>query len=489
MNYSRFPSEFTFMCLAVAVAAVLGGCGSDKELSNRPSQSGTAPTIETHESTVGVLVSVALADVQQMAEKAVPDKFSDSGNGEDVCGKVLGAEICAGTRYSFDANRGSITLSAANPQTLRVSVPVSISGKGGFRGDGAKLLGLNAKNFSAAAIFTVDITPGLSPQWCPQFDVQASYTWTASPKVEIVGGVWVDVKKQVEDQIYNQLPKLKANLANAVDCKAIREPLEKAYAVTSAPLQVPQLGTLYANVTPASIGFSGLQVTPSEISAAATITAKVEISTAAARANALPLPDVTTIPVSVPKIQVALPVRASYSVLTEQLNRAVAGQTFAQKTATGTVSVKVRGLEVYPSNGKLVVGFDMEATTPRGVPNAKGKIYLLGTPKVNGTVVSLADASFATVLDQAFWQVVASLFESEIKSAINRAARYDLANDMARGKQALAIAVASTTAAGDAKLAVKVDEVDMRPGRIVAADGELVAEGLFSAVVTVGIKG
>jgi len=487
MTRSRFPFKSTLV--VAAAAAMLAGCGSDKELSTRPTQSGATPTCETQTSTVGALVTVPMAGVQQMVDKAVPSSFSDGGNGADVCAKIVFTDVCAGTSYSFNASRGAITLSAAGPQALRVSVPVSIDGQGGFRGDGAKLLKLDKKNFSAAAILTADITPKLSPQWCPQFDVQASYSWTSSPRVEIVGGVWVDVRKQVQDKIDAELPKLKAALAGAVPCSTVRAPLEKAFAVTSAALQVPQVGTLYANVTPSAIGFSGLQVTPLAMSASATITAKVEVSSSPAEARQLPLPDMTTIPASVPKLHIALPVRASYAVLNEQVNKAVAGHTFEQQTPAGKASVTVKAVEVYPSNGKIVVGIDMDAKMPHGVPDAKGRVYLLGTPKVDGAVVSLADAGFAAVLDQAFWQVAAELFETQIKSAISDAARYDLTNDIARAKQAIASAVGKPIAAGGAQLQVSVDEVNMRPGRIVAADTELVAEGLFSAAVTVGVKG
>ncbi len=148
--------------------------------------------------------------------------------------------------------------------------------------------------------------------------------------------------------------------------------------------------------------------------------------------------------------------------------------------------MKVNGVEVYPSGTSVVVGIDMEATTPKPVPNAKGKIYLLGKPATDGTVIRLTEVRYSSALDSTFWQAASTVFEGQIQTAIAKAAVLDLSAEIAKGKEAIDKALQASNATSG--FGVTLRNVDMKLGRIAAGEKEFAVEGLFSAAVTIEAK-
>lgn len=371
-----------------------------------------------------------------------------------------------------------------------MTLPVSFDGNGGFSDNGEigkrviRLLSLGAKNFDGALIINADLTPALGEDWCPKLNVAVTYRWTSDPKVEIVSGVKVTVKGEVEKAINDKLPELVATARDAIDCTRFKAEVAKVYGSRTFPVDIPNVGKVHINVTPTNIAFSGVSVTPSDVSAAVAMTAIVDVSGTPLTPALLLLPKLTTIKAEPPVMSVAVTIRAPYTLLTTAVTAAVVGKTFEQETPAGKAKIKVNGVEVYPSNGKIVLGVDVDADMPSGVPDARGRIYLLATPKVEGgTRISLPDISYTTALDSTFWAAASALFEGPIKKAIRDAAVYDLTNDAVKAREAIAKALADPALAPGLK--VSVSNVDMKLGRLAVADKEFAAEGLFSAAATV----
>lgn len=479
-------NKFNVIACAALVVVATTAC-TKKELTERPPILGDTLTFATMPSTIGTLVSLPISDLKALINAQVPPSFSERGNGPDVCVNLLFTKACAGTQYQFTATRaGDISVVPVGPGTLRLSVPIEFSGNGGLRGTGAELLKLDVKSFRGGLVLIADITPKLRADWCPELDLKPTYQWTSAPAVEIVGGAWVDVKGQVQGALDKAIPTMIEQVKTAVDCGKFKSGVEKLYATQSFPIETPQFGKIYANVVPQGIGFSGIAVGEDAVKAAITLTTKVDISTQPLTSEQLPLPGLNSIASTEPKTTIALPVRAPYGVITQHIQQAVVGKTFEQNTPLGPLAVKVNGVEVYPSGANVVVGVDMEATTPSPAPNAKGKIYLLGKPATDGTVIHLSDVRYSTVLDSAFWQVASTVFEGQIRSAITKAATHDLSNEISKGKEAIEKALRHSNA--QAGFAVTLRNVDMKLGRIAAGANEFVVEGIFSAAASVEVK-
>jgi Domain of unknown function (DUF4403) len=488
----RRASSRTFLiCTAIASVAVLVGCGKTGQLSEAPPNGSQAAAFDTTPSTVGALATIPIAEIKALVNAKVPPSYSASGDGEEACTRILGQKACIGTRYSLNARRtGEIGVEAAGPSALRMTLPVSFDGKGGFSDNGEigkrviRLLSLGARNFNGALVISADLTPVLGEDWCPKLNVAVTYRWTSDPRVEIVSKVNVSVKGEVEKAINDKLPDLVAAARDAIGCTKFNAEVAKVYGSRTFPVDIPNVGKVHINITPTNIAFSGLSVTPCDVSAAVAIAATVDMSGTPLTPALLPLPKLTTIKAEPPVMSVAVTIRAPYTLLTTAVTAAVAGRTFEQETPAGKAKIKVTGVEVYPSNGKIVVGVDVAADMPSGAPDAKGEIYLLATPKVEGgTKISLPDASYTTALNSTFWSAASALFEGPIKKAIRDAAVYDLTNDVVKARDAIAKAIADPALAPGLK--VSISNVDMKLGRVAVADKEFAAEGLFSAAAIV----
>jgi hypothetical protein len=159
-------SKRVIIAISVVVVSILVGVWwywqRDRNLSEAPPESALAPPPDTAQSTIAVNVTVPFSLLAAQAEKSAPSNYSDGGNGPDACVDLgLLGKSCAGTQYHFSVSRGPISFGPGPDNSIRAAVPLAISGKGGFRGDGAKLLSLDAKNFRGKVEAYADMKLGL----------------------------------------------------------------------------------------------------------------------------------------------------------------------------------------------------------------------------------------------------------------------------------------------------------------------------------------
>lgn len=463
---------FSSLCIVLFLA----GCNGD--LTEKPVRSGIPSTLDTKTSTIGASVVLQNSQLSQIVSSHIPP-LSASGDGEDVC-VVFGVRVCAGTKYEFSGTTGSVVISAADANTIRLDVPVSFSGNGGFRGDVSSLIKADRKNFTGALVLHADLAPTLGPDWCPKLNTTVTYTWTTDPRVEIVSGIWVNVKSQVESKLAEQLPKLVDKARDALNCAQVQGELVKIYGVRTFPVDIPGLGQMHVNVKPANFGFSGIHATNETITLAMTMGANIELSSVAVEPTPLPLPSPMTIPPSTPRMAVAVPVRTSYDTLSAVSTKMLATQIFEKDTPAGKVIVKVESVELYPSNGQLVVGMDIDADLPSSMFDTNGTVYVLGTPTVtDGKKISLISPSFSTSLNNELWTAAASLFEGPILTKLNESGIYDLSGQIKFAQDALATKLSEPNLIPG--MSLQASDVTMQLGRIAVADKTLDVEGLFGA--------
>ena len=468
----------------VIASSALVGC-SRKDISERPPEGGGAPIFATAPSLIGAAVAVPLTQVVEIVNAEVPANHSARGNGENVCGRVLGVRICVGTRYSYTVTRGTIAIKAHSADAIKISVPVSLRGQGGFRGDGARALSLDAKNFQADAVLDIALAPKLNADWCPRLDVSASYRWTTNPRVEIVSRAWIDVRGPVERALNGQLPGLVKKAKAAIDCSRFKADVAKLYGTRTFPIALPWNDKLYVNVQPSDIAFSGLKVDQTSLRVAGVLTVKAEVSGTAIKSSPLPLPPLKNFEsAEAPRLTVALPLRAPYSSLTAAVSQAVSGETFQQETPAGRVAATIGEVRIYPSADKLVVGVGFEAKLPGKILDTKGTVFVVGKPTVEeGTRVALKDVSFTRILDSDVWNGLSVLFDSQIRKAIEEAARYDLSGDIEKAKTVLAGKLADPHTIPGLKLTASNVQISL--GRTAVAANELAIEALFAATVNI----
>ncbi len=271
---------------------------------------------------------------------------------------------------------------------------------------------------------------------------------------------------------------------SAVDCSVIKRESQKVYASQAFPLALANQARVFVNVTPSGIGLSNVVIEPDKMRISGLVTAKAEVSDKGLVPTQMPLPPRQSIPPGAPRMNIALPFRASYEALQVALNRAVAGKTFVGDTPVGQAKVTVKEVEVYPSGDRVVLGLKVSAELPTSWLNTSGDVYLIAKPVVDGPAsIHLADIGFARKLDNDFWNVATVVFEKKIIATLTEASHYDLSRDIDNAKAALDLAVRDPGA--HPGMNVALTDVSMGLGRIAMSERELTVEGLLSARATI----
>lgn len=468
---------------ALATCLQLTGCGL-KDLSERPPEGSSSATFPNDVSRISAAVSVPLDTVAALVDSQVPPSMQDQGHGQDICERPLGVKICVGTRYSYQATRGPISIAAGSPEALVLSMPISVQGQGGFRGTGADILKLDAKNFRAGALLNVKVTPRLGPDWCPTLDLEASYQWTQSPQVEIVSRAWIDVRPAVESALNAQLPSLLAQARSAIDCARFRADIEKVYRTASFPIALPWNDSLHVNVVPLDVHFSGLRVGQSAMGFTTILDVNAEVSGSAIDLRPLPLPPLKSIAAGEPpRLALAIPLRLPYASLTSAAQHLVKGKDFHADTPAGALAVKVNDIRAYPSGEKLVLAVDIDARLPGRFLNTRGTVFIAGTPSIlDASRVAVRDVAVTRILDNDIWNVLSSLFDSQIRQKLEDAAVFDLGEDIAQAKALISAKLADPqTVPG---LAVTATDLDIALTRSALAAKDLAIEARLGATVS-----
>jgi len=439
----------------VFVACLLAACGH-KELSEPPPKKGETVTPDTPESVVAGKIAITYARLAEEANKAAPEGATFAGRADPKpCVRIgpkgdlpfggsydLTKEVCTDADYSITITRvGPVTVAKGPaPNSARASVPITADGWAGLTGAVAEVLKLDRKNLRAAVEAWVDVSLDVDSNWCPKVTATPDFRWTDNAKIEITHNWWIDINGLAAGKLHEQLAKMGDQMVAAISCDKVRTEITKLYAPQSVPIAIPGRGEVFVNVEPLSLGFSGVQATDKALEMAFMLGAKVAMDTTAGTMNAKPLPLLTRVPLAPGKIELALPLRASYQRFNEAIAREVKGKTFSNDTSAGHVAVTVEDAEVYPSGDKVAIGVKFKAQTPSRWFDASGSVYLAGTPTVEneGRVLALTDPTFTRILDNELWNALSALFESQIRGTIAKSARVDLSEPIAQGKAALA---------------------------------------------------
>ncbi|MCV9964541.1 DUF4403 family protein [Pararhizobium sp. BT-229] len=438
-------------------------------LSQEPVRKGVSEPVPASESTLGVRVAVPFQVLNAAINELLPSSFSQEGTGEQVCGWAG----CVGTKYSYTATRSPVTFSR-DGNSARGNVSISVNGKGGFRGDIARVLGLDAKNFEAAADVAVVAAATVTSDWCPVVTATVSYNWTKTPRVEIVNDVYVTLGDLVDKKLTENIATLPEKLKEAIPCDTIKAAAAKAWHNYAVPVQIPDGPLVYVSILPKQVGTSGLVVADEGLRIAVGVVSDVAVSTKAPTEQSTPpLPPLGQVPDSAGKLDVSLPLRAEYTHLNEAIVSAVKGKAFEFAVGSGKGTVEVKEAEVFPSDGKIGLKLVFAADLPGRIFNTSGTVYATAkvTPDETGQVIQLTDFSYSRILDNGVWSALSAVFEGQLRQQIENNGRIDLKPHLEKGRDALQKAISDPTKTNGIK--IEVGEPDAKIVAITPTDDHL----------------
>ena len=394
-------------------------------LSGEPPRRAAALHLPSQESAVALGLRLPLDLLQGVAEQIIPAKFHQT------------SEEGADTRYDLTVTRTSrIKLTEYRGQ-LRATVALALNGTVGLGGGLASLLFFDAKAVEAAAEAQVDFTIGMDDGWCPVTQVAVSYRWTSTPRLEIFGGVWIDIEDRMRTQVEEALRGLPGQIKSLVPCGEVREQALALWQPRSVTVQLPAAPPLYVSIHPQSVGLSELVVDPRDVRLVLGLRARTSI--ASAPPGPLPatfLPPLRPLSHSATehdgRLRLSIPVRAGYDMIRDWLMQEFGREDLAIETPLGPAKLRVRDIFVYPSAPALSLAVTFDADMPGHWPDTKGRVVVSARPVLSqdGRSIRLADLKFARSLDSMVWSMASIVFEQQIRNWLSKIAVYDMKDVM-----------------------------------------------------------
>jgi len=471
--------------LIVVCTAVFWYQALDRDLSEPPRREAGPLPPNVPVSQMALRVTLPFDRLAAQAEAETPHSYAGSGDGPEVCAS-LGVKLCVKTRYDYTAERGPIAFTAGPDNSIRITMPLKVTGHGGFKGSGAKLLRLDAKPFEASTDAYADVSLGLTPDWCPQVEVKPGYS-NLDARIEIASRAQVPVTSLIEKSVRDQLMKLGQRAGSAIKCDQLRQAMHAAWVSRSFPLRLPgDPRALYVNFEPQNVGFSGVHVSASAAQLALSLGARVSVSDTALDAPAPPLPAWQPVPLKEGALQLAVPLRISYEGLESRL-ASLTGKTVSLKTPAGVATLVADEITVYPAGERIAVGAHVHAQLPGHMLSTRGWLYVTARPVVSpdGRSVGFADISYSRILDSQLANLLTVMLDSEIRDRLTRAGQFDLSPTLAKAKQLLSQGLAQH----GQQVALDMGEANLRLGRIIPGAGSLFVEGLFTSGAEVKLLG
>ena len=434
-----FKRVVRFFAIGLVIIGLLqlSGCNKPKEtatVSEAPRLIEQLPQtqVTARPSKIGLRAKVAFADFAQIIRQQVPAVQNGSGR-ERKCKRVLGIKVCGTAEWQFTVYRGDNISVAGEQDRIKFSLPISFDGVAGMQGDVAKALGLSKLNFSGALDATVSVGLDLDSQWCPVISTNVVYNWTQTPKVQWAGGLDLNIKKYLDDEIAKQLADLPEDIEESIDCAEFRAELSKHWRSYSFELDVSEQGlketqALYLNLVPEGFAFSGIKTDHAHIGMTFVLEASTTVQSSPVEMTALELPELTDINFESGKTVFELLLRADYAHLTALAEPELLGRTFTSETAVGTTSVTVKSVRIDGASTGLTITIEFDSDLPATRSNTPGIVYLTALPVIDSfnQVVSLEKIQLTKILDNKLWDSLATVFKSNIIESIQNNATVDI---------------------------------------------------------------
>lgn len=467
-----------------ALLALAGGVlwlqGRDAALNAAPARRAAVLALPAQDSAVALGLRLPFTLLREAAERAMPASFR------------LAAEPGADTPYDITIRRGAITLGEAGGR-LRATLALAVDGTAGTGGGLARFLGLDRNPIDAAAEVQAVLGVGLDRDWCPRLDVKVDYRWTRAPRLEIVGGWWIDIEERVRAQVQTALAGLPAQLDALLPCNTVRAQALALWDPRSIRVQLPAAPPLFIGIAPQSVGLSEVAVEARDLRLVLGLRARTTIgSTPPPKAPPGFLPPLEALPAGSAardgRLRLSIPVRAGYDMIRDWLMREFGRQDIPVETPLGTVGLRVTEIFVYPSAPAITLDVGFRADLPGRWPDTAGRVTISAEPVLEqgGTRIRLRDVKIGRDVDSLVWSALTLAFEQRIRAWVEEVAVYDLKPAMDDAMAELRRRLSDPAFTGG--LAVTLTRPALRLERVVSENDALAILGTAEAGVEAEVR-
>jgi hypothetical protein len=280
--------------------------------------------------------------------------------------------------------------------------PISLYGRGesvvGTLSIYGAMTGQRANRFTALvkgdaeARTTVEAvaSPRLSRDWSLNLNFSDRFHWNEAPYLHVLGRD-ISLARYVEPRIRTQLARIAARAAAKARALDLRGRAASAWRKAFEPIELSADPEVWLQITPKSAAFAGVRATADVLRGSIEFSVDAETFVgqappAVTPTTLAPLGDDVASPGT---FDIILPVKIDYATLRSKIMEVVAA---APKGGT-----TIRDVQIYPSNGKIVVGLLIGKSTDSDA-SAGTWFYLFAAPHVDmeNQTLGLQDVGGAT---------------------------------------------------------------------------------------------
>ncbi|MEP6785061.1 MAG: DUF4403 family protein [Sphingomonadales bacterium] len=468
------------------IAMLATACSTSPPTMPAPPRATTAAPIVEQPSYIAVPITARVVELEKALNARVPRTLWQIDETKKAC--VPAQRIFKGKlkitpdiscRIVGTAVRGPIKVGGSG-EVLTISMPVSVQ-------VAAKDIGRIIKSETATAAARVRATArlGMTANWQPTAKVDIDYSWTQVPGIELLGQR-VKFARKVDPRLQKVVADLERTLPAEIARLNARRDAESAWRKGFTVLELNAKNPpVWLRVTPKRIAYGGYKIIGGDIQLYLTATALTETFVG-------PRPEARA-PTPLPPLgfdrpsgnaKLFVPVIASYAELEPVLSKALGK--LAKKGIVipdvGQVAVQFGKVTIYGTDGgRLAVGIEIHAESPRKVLTPNGTVWLTGVPvnEPGSRVVRVRDLTIGASTDSPATNLLAAIALSPaIAATLQEALTENFERDYQKvlGKANAALASKRT---GDFLLSAVLTKVDN--GRVTAY-----GEGLYMPVTGTG---
>jgi hypothetical protein len=508
---SRCELQLSLLVLFGFLGASAAMADTPQLLSEKPPQAGTAAQFEAGTSTIQPSLKISYSALGDAANAAA-DSFSGPRSGTTQFGctpSEVGANTlrigmpqgCVDFDWHVTAARDGTITAKRDANGVGFAIPVKFAGYGGVRGDLAKTLKLDRKDFNGTFVVTISGVLHPDKSFCPKLDQPVThFAWGTPPQIDLapktcIGadngpkmcvGPWkLPIGAMLTGQINQSLAAQVDAINGKIACEDVRNELKQAWKRWSLPVTLPNSPTFYANLDPKALSISSVVADDQSIKVAARLDVATSVST-----NKPPEAPPAELPENTPlnpqtaagKLDLHVPLAIPYTLLAQFRSSGIVDQPVKGKGGTITPTK----IEFFPSNDKLAVGVTFRADAPAKLAHQTGTVWYTATPTVenNGHLIKLSHILMTGKTNSPLWSLAKPL--ARLPDKLSGSYAYDIGPLVNDARTKLNEALADPKNTGGAN--IKVANDDLKLGRTALLPDAFVVEGLFDADVSVALE-
>jgi hypothetical protein len=242
----------------------------------------------------------------------------------------------------------------------------------------------------ARATVEAEARPELNRDWSLELNFSDGFHWSEAPYLHVLGRE-ISLAKYVEPCIRAQLARMRARALAAARKLDLHDKAATAWQHAFEPIKLSDDPEIWLQVTPQSAAFASVRANSKTLEGSLELAGNAEtfVGHAPPSVTPTPLAPLGTDVAAPGTFDILLPVHIGYDAIRAKIMDAVAA---LPKGAT-----TIRDVQIYPSNGKIVVGLLAGKTSDTDAGGGQW-IYLSATPQVeaDGQTLKLPDLAAAS---------------------------------------------------------------------------------------------